>query len=189
MQKSYGRFFFHDVRRQPNAFGSDSALQKFVSQPLTETTNDREFFSLASKESQALFDERVAPALQISKQTGNAYCGSLYLGLQSIFTQFTPQQLADKRIGLFSYGSGLAASLFSLKINGDVTQLCDNDVQQRLDQRVQATPQQFTAALEQREQSHGVAPFQSNKSESGYFPGTFVLSQVDDKYRRVFERV
>lgn len=33
----------------------------------------------------------------------------------------SPQQLAGKRIGVFSYGSGLAATLYSLKVTQDAT--------------------------------------------------------------------
>lgn len=35
--------------------------------------------------------------------------------------RYSPQQLAGKRIGVFSYGSGLAATLYSLKVTQDAT--------------------------------------------------------------------
>lgn len=37
------------------------------------------------------------------------------------FRRYSPQQLAGKRIGVFSYGSGLAATLYSLKVTQDAT--------------------------------------------------------------------
>lgn len=39
----------------------------------------------------------------------------------SLLHRYSPQQLAGKRIGVFSYGSGLAATLYSLKVTQDAT--------------------------------------------------------------------
>ncbi|MEJ1275725.1 hypothetical protein NN561_006622 [Cricetulus griseus] len=44
---------------------------------------------------------------------------SIYSGLEAF--GYSPQQLAGKRIGVFSYGSGLAATLYSLKVTQDAT--------------------------------------------------------------------
>jgi 3-hydroxy-3-methylglutaryl CoA synthase len=69
----------------------------------------------------------VLPALTLSKHTGNSYCGTLYFGLQSILAEIAPEKLAGKRIGMFSYGSGLAATIFSLAA-GDVSRVTDRSV-------------------------------------------------------------
>lgn len=48
--------------------------------------------------------------------------GSLcLLSVPLSFHRYSPQQLAGKRIGVFSYGSGLAATLYSLKVTQDAT--------------------------------------------------------------------
>ena len=53
-------------------------------------------------------------ALALSKQLGNIYTGSLYLGLLSLICNQT-LDLTDKRVLMFSYGSGYAASMFVLR--------------------------------------------------------------------------
>lgn len=35
--------------------------------------------------------------------------------------RYSPQQLAGQRIGVFSYGSGFAATLYSIKVSQDAT--------------------------------------------------------------------
>jgi hydroxymethylglutaryl-CoA synthase len=51
-------------------------------------------------------------ALQYNRITGNSYTASLYVGLASLL-DLVPENLADKRIGFYSYGSGCVAEFFS----------------------------------------------------------------------------
>ena len=50
--------------------------------------------------------------LEYSRKTGNCYTASLYEGLACLLDR-TCEDLADKRIGLFSYGSGCMGEFFS----------------------------------------------------------------------------
>lgn len=59
-----------------------------------------------------MFKEKVGPSTLTSKQLGNIYTGSLYAGLCSLIES---KDLNGKVIGMFSYGSGSAASLFLLR--------------------------------------------------------------------------
>ena len=52
---------------------------------------------------------------------GNIYTGSLYNGLISLICDKSIN-LSGKRIMLFRYGSGCAASMFSVKFKGDYMQ-------------------------------------------------------------------
>ena len=53
-------------------------------------------------------------SLAYSRTIGNCYTASLYLGLISLLEQ--RQDLANKRLGLYSYGSGCMAEFFSVKV-------------------------------------------------------------------------
>ena len=55
---------------------------------------------------------RVGPSLLYNRQTGNTYTASLYEGLASLLDN-DPEDLAGRRISLFSYGSGCMAEFFS----------------------------------------------------------------------------
>lgn len=62
--------------------------------------------------SAASFDAQVAPSLTIPSRIGNTYTAALYFGLASLL-QTQASELAGKRIGLFSYGSGCSSEFYS----------------------------------------------------------------------------
>ena len=53
-----------------------------------------------------------APALLYGRDIGNTYTAALYIALSSLLEN-TPDDMAGKRIGFFSYGSGAVAEYFS----------------------------------------------------------------------------
>lgn len=58
------------------------------------------------------FETAVAPSLALCARVGNVYTGSLYLGLAGLL-HAQAANLARRRIGLFSYGSGCTSEFFS----------------------------------------------------------------------------
>ena len=64
----------------------------------------------------------VEPSLRLPSQVGNIYTGSLYLALLSLL-HHEAEQLAGKRIGLFSYGSGCAAEFFAGRVRPEAAAL------------------------------------------------------------------
>ena len=58
------------------------------------------------------FQEQVEPSLGLCARIGNVYTGSLYLGLAGLL-HARGAELARRRIGLFSYGSGCTSEFFS----------------------------------------------------------------------------
>lgn len=71
------------------------------------------------------FQRIVEPSRILPKLIGNSYCASLYTGLVSLLlaaydNEVTKVTLSKgDRIGMFSYGSGVASSMFSLLVNTD----------------------------------------------------------------------
>jgi hydroxymethylglutaryl-CoA synthase len=64
------------------------------------------------REGAASFERQVASSLTLCSRVGNIYTGSLYLGLAGMLHSGAAE-LAGKRIGLFSYGSGCVSEFFS----------------------------------------------------------------------------
>jgi len=64
------------------------------------------------REGATSFERQVAPSLTLCARVGNIYTGSLYLGFAGML-HAGAAELAGKRIGLFSYGSGCASEFFS----------------------------------------------------------------------------
>jgi hydroxymethylglutaryl-CoA synthase len=63
---------------------------------------------LGKDQQEALLEE----SLRYSRITGNCYAGSMYVGLASLLDT-AEEDLAGKRIGLYSYGSGCVGEFFS----------------------------------------------------------------------------
>ena len=67
---------------------------------------------LASLNGAKVDADKINPGLAYSRQIGNCYSAALYLSLISAL-ESTDQDLTDKPIALFSYGSGAVAEFFS----------------------------------------------------------------------------
>jgi hydroxymethylglutaryl-CoA synthase len=73
---------------------------------------DEAAVAIEEKNGAGSFEKQVAPSLMLASRIGNTYTGSLYLGIASMLhTQGA--ELAGKRVGLFSYGSGCSSEFFS----------------------------------------------------------------------------
>jgi hydroxymethylglutaryl-CoA synthase len=104
----------------------------------------------------------------LAKNLGNIYTGSLYNGLLSLLQASLSKEeggegldLRGKRIMLFSYGSGCAASMFALRVSNDVRayQSVMAPFKKRLDSRVRITPEEFDRWMLTREQNFGRCPY------------------------------
>src|SRR5262249_57020504 len=61
---------------------------------------------------EASYRELAAPGLEAVARVGNTYTASLYLCLAALLEK-EGRALAEKRLGLFSYGSGCCAEFFA----------------------------------------------------------------------------
>jgi len=104
--------------------------------------------------------------------------------------------LAGKKALVFSYGSGLAASMFSITLSSDASPgspLCliqanASAAIERLKQRIKVTPEDFSRRLEEREKDYMKAPFKPKEDLEILFPGTYFLNEVDTLWRRTYSR-
>ncbi|KAJ9580784.1 hypothetical protein L9F63_024036, partial [Diploptera punctata] len=194
VQKSVARLLLNDVIRDPGKF---SHLQQFRNVRLEETYFDRDIEKVFMDKSQQIFEEKTKPSLLLANQIGNMYTASLYGGLASLFISKDAEDLAGKRIALFSYGSGLASSMYSLQISADtnphspLSQLIKNLSQTEivLNQRFKLSPQEFEKMMDVREQNHHKAPYLPQDSTDLLFSGTWYLESVDSFHRRTYRRV
>lgn len=92
---------------------------------------------------------------------------------------------------MFSYGSGLASSLFSLKVMGPTSIIARNlDITSRLNNRTECTPVDYNYSMKQRETRYGASDYNPTALVSGktLFKKAYYLEQVDEKYRRNYIR-
>lgn len=142
--KSYGRLLYNDFLANPDhpAFADVSAELRNLDYEasLSDRNIEKTFMALTKKR----FTDRVQPSIQVPTMCGNMYCASVYGGLISLLANASFDPAKPKRVGVFSYGSGLASSIFSLKIVGDVSDIVKKiDLQNRLDARRVVPPEVY----------------------------------------------
>ncbi|XP_029474691.1 hydroxymethylglutaryl-CoA synthase, mitochondrial [Rhinatrema bivittatum] len=199
VQKSVARLLLNDFLCDPNPNSQNGIfqdLQSFRNHKLEDTYFDKDVEKATLKASQPAFNEKTKPSLFLATQNGNMYTPSLYGCLTSVLAQYSAQQLAGSRIGAFSYGSGLAATLFSIRVSQDsapgspldklVSSL--SDLPARLASRKRVQPKEFEEIMKLREETHHLMNYVPQGSVTDLFPGTWYLDKIDDKYRRVYSR-
>ncbi|KAI9556302.1 hypothetical protein GHT06_018876 [Daphnia sinensis] len=196
VQKSFARlcvndYFLHSDKEQSDSKYPD--LVPFKNLNLKETYFNRELEQAAVKCSKTLFEAKTLPSLMVASMVGNMYTPSLYGGLVSLLVSKNAESLLGKRIGMFSYGSGLASSMFSLQVSKDAGRVEPllaslRDIPSRLEARTALPPAEFTAILKAKEDSYNKAPYQPTASLDTLTSGTYYLIEVDSQYRRTYGR-
>lgn len=144
VSKSYARMLYNDYLVNPsNPIFADVPAELRDLDYTTSVTDkavEKTFMGLAKKR----FGARVQPSIQVPTQCGNMYCGSVYGSLASLLANISSQDLQGKTIGLFSYGSGLASSLFSFKVRGSTEDIAKQlDIPSRLENRRVVGPEVY----------------------------------------------
>ncbi|XP_057674758.1 hydroxymethylglutaryl-CoA synthase, cytoplasmic isoform X2 [Corythoichthys intestinalis] len=199
VQKSLARLMLNDFLNHPcpnTETGPFSGLEAFRDVKPEETYFDRDVEKAFMKASADLFERKTKLSLLISNQNGNMYTPSVYGCLASVIAQHTSSQLAGQRIGVFSYGSGFAATLYSLRVSQDHTpgsaldKLISSmsDLKVRLESRRKVSPDVFSENMKLREETHHLASYVPRGCVEDLFPGTWYLTRVDEKHRREYAR-
>lgn len=144
VQKSYARLLYNDYLADPEsaAFADvpPEVRDMDYKKSLTDKVVEKTFMALTKKR----FQERVNPSIQVATMCGNMYCASVWGGLASLVSHVDSATLQGKRIGLFSYGSGLAASFCSFRVNGSTETISKVlDIPNRLLQRRAVAPEVY----------------------------------------------
>lgn len=188
VQKSYGRLLYHDYLSNPEhpAFADVPAEYRDLDyeKSLTDKVLEKTFVTLTKKK----FQERVSAATQLATNCGNMYCASVWSGLASIIGHTDDAALQGKRIALFSYGSGLASSFFSFRVKGSLANISKTlDLPARLEARQEVTPEVYDATCELRKKAHLQKSYSPEGDIAQLKPGTYYLTNIDDKFRREYE--
>lgn len=198
VQKSFARLAFIDMLNESkeNVAKKCPELVKYHGAKLEETYFDRDIEKAFMSQSNSAFTSKTQRSLFIANLVGNMYTPSVYSGLVSLLIQTPISELAGSRIGIFSYGSGMCSSMYSLVVSKDVREnSCLRKmisslsyVKSQLDDRQRVSPADYTKVLEWREKNCHTVPFVPQSDISNMFPGTYYLVQVDDKFRRTYKR-
>ena len=96
----------------------------------------------------ASFASQVDPSLPLCSRIGNIYTGSLYLGLAGLLDS-QASTLANRRIGLFSYGSGCTSEFFSGVVSPRAARrIADAHIQDQLGVRERISVAEYERIME-----------------------------------------
>lgn len=191
--KSYARLLYNDYLANPAKFADliDAETKASIDaltyeQSLADKNLEKLFVGLAKEQTKI----RVQPALQVPTNTGNMYTASAWASLSSLLYFVGSEKLQGKRIGIFSYGSGLASTMLSVVVKGDISKITEvlNFEHQLGEGRNLRTPEQYLAAIDAREKAHLQKSFKPEGSIEHLSKGTYYLTEVDDKYRRLYTK-
>ncbi|ORZ36841.1 hydroxymethylglutaryl-CoA synthase, partial [Catenaria anguillulae PL171] len=190
VQKAAGRLFLNDYLRFPDSPRFANVPEQLKSTKLEDSYFDKDVEKAFVAVSKQFFAERTEPSLLTCKMIGNMYCGSLYGSLLSLLSVTPEQDLLGKRILMFSYGSGLASSMFSLRVAAPVGHIVKTtDVVNRLKARTVLSPKVFEEVMELREREHNAKEYvPTGDLVNGLFDGTYYLTGIDAKFRRTYAR-
>jgi len=195
VQKSFARLLFNDFSR--NASSVDEVTKEKLG-PFSTLTGDESYQSrdlekAAQQVAKPLYDEKVQPTTLIPKQVGNMYTASIYAAFASLLHN-KHSTLAGQRVVMFSYGSGLAATMFSFRLTeGQHPFSLSNiasvmNVAEKLKTRHEFTPEKFVETMQLMEHRYGAKDFVTSKDCSLLSPGTYYLTEVDSMYRRFYAK-
>ncbi|OAD56895.1 Hydroxymethylglutaryl-CoA synthase 1 [Eufriesea mexicana] len=199
VQKSYARLAFLDFLNTPKEEISRKypELIKLHDVKLEDTYLNKEIEKTFINLSKTDFLQKTQPTLMIASEVGNMYTPSVYSGLASLLISKPIKELAGSKVGIFSYGSGFCSTIYSLTITKECKEESDlmkiisslSYIKEEIGARQKVSPEDYTKILEWREQNCHVVPFSPQSSIQNMFSGTYYLVQVDEKYRRTYNRV
>ncbi|KAK8935754.1 Hydroxymethylglutaryl-CoA synthase [Platanthera zijinensis] len=193
VQKSFARLYFNDFLQNSSLVDKDARakLEPFTNLIGDESYQNRDLEKASQQLSKKLYDAKVQSSTLIPKQVGNMYTASLYAALASVLHN-KHGSLDGERIVMFSYGSGLASTMFSFKLHdGQHPFSLSNiasvlNVAGKLESRHEFLPEKFIETMQLMEHRYGAKDFVTSKDTSLLSPGTFYLTHVDSMYRRYY---
>lgn len=124
-------------------------------------------------------DAAISDSLIYSKSLGNSYTASLFIGLCSLLEN-SQEDLAGKRIGFFSYGSGCVAEFFSAVVCDEYKKHLKSEIHQKmLGTRTSLTIAEYEAFYTFRMPEDG-----SNFSNPQHNAGPFILTGINSHQRQ-----
>uniref|UniRef100_A0A5B6Z923 Hydroxymethylglutaryl-CoA synthase n=1 Tax=Davidia involucrata TaxID=16924 RepID=A0A5B6Z923_DAVIN len=195
VQKSFARLLFSDFSRNAS-YVDEAAKEKlgpFSALTVDESYQSRDLEKATQQLAKPLYDAKVQPATLVPKQVGNMYTASLYAAFVSLIHN-KHSTLLGQRVVMFSYGSGLSATMFSFRIRDckhpfSLSNIATvMNVAEKLKSRHEFPPEKFVETMKLMEHRYGAKDFVTSKDTSLLSPGTYYLTEVDSKYRRFYAK-
>ncbi|WFD34590.1 hydroxymethylglutaryl-CoA synthase [Malassezia cuniculi] len=189
VQKGFARFVYNDYLVDPKNEQYADIPAEFAEAERHTTIVNKDLEKAFTAQSKATAAQKLEPSMDTVRCCGNMYSASLYGGLASLVSNTEPETLKGKRILMYSFGSGSAASVFVLRAAGSTEHIrATLNLKERL-AGMQVVPcPAYVDALATREATHNAVDYDPKGSLEDLWPGTYYLDKVDSKYRRTYAR-
>eukprot|EP00190_Bangiopsis_sp_CCMP1999_P006900 CAMPEP_0198722348 /NCGR_PEP_ID=MMETSP1475-20131203/112_1 /TAXON_ID= ORGANISM="Unidentified sp., Strain CCMP1999" /NCGR_SAMPLE_ID=MMETSP1475 /ASSEMBLY_ACC=CAM_ASM_001111 /LENGTH=443 /DNA_ID=CAMNT_0044483251 /DNA_START=103 /DNA_END=1431 /DNA_ORIENTATION=- len=185
VRKSFARIRYNDFLLRPDA-PEFKDLQEFSKVSEADSYNDKALEKAFIKESTELYNKMTKPSEWLAKRIGNAYTASLWSSLAALLED-QGDELIGKRILMFSYGSGLASSMFSVRVINSVANIASKlSIRSNLDERTLRSPEFYSEVLARKEELYQVLGKKSTQSLDDLWPDATYLCEVDELGRRLY---
>lgn len=77
--------------------------------------------------------------------------------------------------------------MFMVHVRGPEYRAACQPYKERLDRRIVVSPDQYAQLMDKRESMFGKKDFEPVDSIEQFYPGTFYLTKVDEKWRRYYQ--
>ncbi|OCF39192.1 hydroxymethylglutaryl-CoA synthase [Kwoniella heveanensis CBS 569] len=186
VQKGHARMFYNDYIRNPSS-PKFANVPETVSTDKTKTYTDKAvektFVGVAAEH----YKSAVVPGSDCVARCGNMYTASLYGALASVIASAPEGLETGKRIGMYAFGSGCAASFYALRVNGSTKEIADKmQLKERLASMDVRPCEEYVTALKLREENHNAVKYAPQGSLDNIWPGAYYLEGVDELYRRTY---
>ncbi|BEJ12340.1 hypothetical protein CspHIS471_0208000 [Cutaneotrichosporon sp. HIS471] len=189
VQKGHARLFYNDFLRNPShaSFANIPAEIKDIhpTKTYTDKVVEKTFVGHAAEH----YKNAVLPGSDCVKRCGNMYTASLYGALASVLANVAPTDILGKRIGMYAFGSGCAASFFALRVIGSTEVIQQKmALKERLAAMEVVPCQRYVDGLKLREDNHNAIEYLPKGSLENVWPGAYYLEGIDGLYRRTYKQ-
>ncbi|RSH93724.1 hypothetical protein EHS25_006372 [Saitozyma podzolica] len=186
VQKGHARMFYNDYLRN-SSHSSFASVPEGINTDRTKTYTDKivekTFLGVAASH----YDSAVVPSTDCVKRCGNMYTASLYGALASLLSSNPEGVQQGKRIGMYAFGSGCAASFYAIRVDGSTKHIADKmQLKERLAKMDVRPCEEYVTALKLREENHNAVKYSPQGSIDNIWPGAYYLEGVDELYRRTY---
>ena len=127
--------------------------------------------------------ENFESTILYSKEVGNIYTGSLYLGLLSLLEN-SKNLVAGDQIALFSYGSGAVAEIFSATLVDGFKDMLQTNRLETLKNRIRLSVEDYEKLFFEE----AAIDSEGNANIPEYKPGAFTLKEIHE-HQRIYGKV
>lgn len=189
VQKGFGRFLYNDFLADPDNELYKDIPKEWAQLERLDTITNKEIEKAFAGLGKAYMQSKLEPTMEVVRNVGNMYTASVYGGLASLLSNVPSADLQGKRILVYSFGSGSAASIFSLRVRGDVSNMAKQlSLKDRLAAREVVPCETYVECLKTREHTHNAVNYEPKGKLSDLSPGSYYLEKVDDQFRRTYGR-